>query len=144
MGEVIIISTQQISRSPACDPGQFGPVSPLLGNKCNDLLILLLAELAPDGAEEDLGPVEDVRREPNLLQSLRLDSLDIVRLAFSVLSNRIAFTSSSCELYPVASSSSCQFFRMIPSSSLLNRPVLILLGNLAALSFAVPGTKYIL
>merc|ERR1712168_223427 len=58
VGEGHIISTPQISRSPSRNSGQFGPFSPMLGNKCDDKLFILLAELALDGAEEDLGPVE--------------------------------------------------------------------------------------
>ena len=50
-------------------------------------MIHLLAELALDGAQEDLGPVEDFRQQPSILKTLRLSaannllvSLDIVRL----------------------------------------------------------------
>ena len=104
----------------------------MLVNKCKDLLFLLHAVLAPNGAEEDLGPVEDVRRKPSPLQTLSQPAANILLASLDiapVLSKRIAFTSSSCELYPVASSSSFQFFSMIPFSSLLYRPVLIMSGN---------------
>ena len=67
----------------------------MLVNKCKDLLFLLHAVLAPNGAEEDLGPVEDVRRKPSPLQTLSqpaannlLACLDIVRLVGVVEQDR--------------------------------------------------------
>ena len=87
VGEVMGRITRQNIKIPPHDPGQLGSVFPVLGNKFNDLLILLHTELALDGAKEDLCPVEDVRRKPSLLQILSqpaahnlLASLDIVRL----------------------------------------------------------------